>query len=418
MLSVVELFKDEGTRRRVGDRLGARLLWRHNEVNLVHLTTLYPGYIADFERRHPEAAGLSFADHQAALYRDAFAWSDYFVRHLKTRGHAGLHLVANYALLQGKWAREQGFTPAANQSAFSIVQAQLRAVRPDVLFVEDCFTFSAPKIRALREASANIRAVACYHGVESDPTMIVPRDALLLTCAMGLVEDWGALGFRTALLRHAFEPTVLDELPQSDGRAAVSFVGSCSPFVHPVRHEWLEAIADAVPELEVWTDSFNVRGRALARVTLASLARGRARRVWGHFTSSVSRHNRGAVYGKPMLAKLRDSLVTLNQHIGLSRPAAGNMRLFEATGAGACLVTDAKSDHAEVFTPDSEVVTYGSTAECIEKVRWLIEHPAAAREIARRGQERTLRDHTFAQRAIELEGLLLSHLHQRGKRSA
>jgi spore maturation protein CgeB len=93
------------------------------------------------------------------------------------------------------------------------------------------------------------------------------------------------------------------------------------------------------------------------------------------------------------------------------------MRLFEATGAGACLVTDAKSDHAEVFTPDSEVVTYASTAECIEKVRWLIEHPAAAREIARRGQERTFRDHTFAQRAVQLEGLLLEHLRDRGRQS-
>jgi hypothetical protein len=387
-------------------------------VNLVHLTTVYPGYIADFERRHPEAAGLSFADHQATLYRDAFGWSDYFVRHLRERGHTGLHLVANYASLQGKWAREHGFTPATNQGAFSVVQAQVRAARPDVLFVEDCFTFSVPRVRALIETSPSIRAVACFHGVESDPSAIVPRDALLLTCAMGLVEDWQALGYSTALLRHAFEPTVLDALPPSDGHAKVSFVGSCSPFVHPVRHDWLAAIADAVPELEVWTDSFNVRGRGLARVTLGSLARGGARRVWGHFTSSVSQHSRGAVYGLPMLTKLRDSLVTLNQHIGLSRPSAGNMRLFEATGAGACLVTDAKSDHAEVFTPDSEVVTYASTAECIEKVRWLIDNPIAAREIARRGQERTFRDHTFAQRAIELEGLLLAHLHRRGKRSA
>lgn len=383
-------------------------------MNLVHVTTLYPGYIADFERRHPETPGLSFADHRAALYEDAFGWSDYFVRHLSARGHRGLHLVANYAALQGKWAREHGFTPAANHGAFSIVQAQVRATRPDVLFVEDCFTFSAPKVRTLIETSPSIRAVACFHGFESDPTAIVPRDALLLTCAMGLVEDWQALGYRTALLRHAFEPSVLDGLPPLAERATVSFVGSCSPFVHPVRHDWLEAIADAVPELVVWTDSFNVRGRALARVTLGSLARGRARRVWRHFTSSVSRHSRGAAYGVPMLTKLRDSLVTLNQHGGLSRPSACNMRLFEATGAGACLVTDAQSDHAEVFTPDSEVVTYASTAECIEKVRWLIDHPAAAREIARRGQERTFRDHTFAQRAIQLEGLLLEHLQNRG----
>ena len=43
------------------------------------------------------------------------------------------------------------------------------------------------------------------------------------------------------------------------------------------------------------------------------------------------------------------------------------MRLFEATGSGACLVTDWKENLGELFEPDVEVVTYRSVAECVKK---------------------------------------------------
>jgi spore maturation protein CgeB len=379
-------------------------------VKLVHVTTIYPGYIADFERRHPEVAGMSFGQHRAALYRDAFGLSDYFVRHLEALGHQGLHLVANYSAIQMKWARENGFKPTPGQAMFSIVQAQVRAVRPELLVVEDCYAFPAAKTRLLAESAGSVRAVACFHGLDDDIRPLVPREALLIGCAPTLVKHWRELGYRTALVRHAFEPAVLETLSPPMEQSPLTFVGACSPLLHPDRHALLRAMARAFPELEVWTGSFNIRAKPLARITLSSLARARVRRVWSHFFSPLRRQVRGELYGVTMLGKLRDSLITLNHHIGLSRPTAGNMRLFEATGTGACLVTDAKRDLDAIFEPETEVVTYSSTMECIEKVRWLLDHPVQAQEIAQRGQRRTLRDHTFANRAYQLEELFSEHL--------
>ncbi len=50
-----------------------------------------------------------------------------------------------------------------------------------------------------------------------------------------------------------------------------------------------------------------------------------------------------------MYQVLRRSRITLNSHIDLAGREAGNMRLFEATGVGAFLLTDFKDNLHTLF---------------------------------------------------------------------
>ncbi|MBE2213391.1 MAG: glycosyltransferase [Opitutaceae bacterium] len=385
-------------------------------MNIAHITTLYPEYLTDFESRNPQIKAASFAEHRTLLYTDAFAWGDYFARYLAIRGKPCLHIIANYPALQHKWASENGFQPDSRDPLFSIVRAQVQQHATDFLFIEDCCAFPTAKVRLL-EAAVRLRGIACYHGVESNIDHLVPPEALLLTCSPPMAREWHSKGYRTAILRHAFEPSVLLGLPPSEKKVDVSFIGSCSPLWHPERHDWLLNVMQGVPALEIWTDSFRKSARAMARAIAASLVHGRGSRVLAHFASPLRRRAHPAIYGRKMLAQLGDSLVTLNAHITQRNPTAGNMRLFEATGVGACLVTDARDDLSEIFEPDVEVVTYATPEESVEKVRWLLDHPLDAQAIGKRGQDRTLRDHTFAKRAEQLEQLMIAHTRDRQTRS-
>ena len=111
-----------------------------------------------------------------------------------------------------------------------------------------------------------------------------------------------------------------------------------------------------------------------------------------------------------MFRRLRDSRVALNTHIDISPVNASNMRLFEATGVGTCLLTDWKANLRELFEPDAEVVAYRDAEECVEKVRYLLDHEAERRRIAAAGQRRTLRDHTFASRAALIDAVIREEL--------
>jgi spore maturation protein CgeB len=79
-------------------------------------------------------------------------------------------------------------------------------------------------------------------------------------------------------------------------------------------------------------------------------------------------------------------------------------RVFEAAGAGACLITDAWPGIELFLEPDVEVLVAHDGADVARHVEEL--DPERARAIGAAALERVLRDHTYAQRAEQVEALL------------
>jgi spore maturation protein CgeB len=92
------------------------------------------------------------------------------------------------------------------------------------------------------------------------------------------------------------------------------------------------------------------------------------------------------------------------------------MRLYEATGVGTLLITDWKENLHELFEPGKEVIAYRTPEECGELIQYYLEHEVEREAIARAGQERTLREHTYYQRMQELVDIITPLLHRRGGR--
>jgi hypothetical protein len=100
------------------------------------------------------------------------------------------------------------------------------------------------------------------------------------------------------------------------------------------------------------------------------------------------------------------SKISVNNHIDVAAGYAGNIRLFEVTGMGSCLMTDWMINLPEMFEEDVEIVTYRNADECVEKVNYLLDHPQELASIAAAGQRRTLRDHTYVNRAEQLDEIV------------
>ena len=132
-----------------------------------------------------------------------------------------------------------------------------------------------------------------------------------------------------------------------------------------------------------------------------------------HLSGSVdgilARHNRGALWGMAMYQALRRSRIGLNFHIDITGRAM-NIRMQETTALGTMLLTEADPSLAEQFAPGREVETFASAGELAEKIRHYLDHPEEREEIARRGQERCLRDYSMESRAAELADLIGSTL--------
>jgi spore maturation protein CgeB len=81
-------------------------------------------------------------------------------------------------------------------------------------------------------------------------------------------------------------------------------------------------------------------------------------------------------------------------------------RVFEAAGAGACIISDAWQGVEVFLEPGSEILVARDAQEVSAHLASLT--PRRAREIGLRAKARVLREHTYSRRAQQLEDLLLS----------
>jgi spore maturation protein CgeB len=78
-------------------------------------------------------------------------------------------------------------------------------------------------------------------------------------------------------------------------------------------------------------------------------------------------------------------------------------RVFEAAGAGACLITDAWEGIEQFLTPGSEVLVARDGHDVVAHLAELT--PERARRIAKAAQTRILGEHTYARRGAEVDKL-------------
>ena len=364
-------------------------------MRLLKLTTFYGGYLAGFYRDRPALAGRSFAEQKHALDHDAFGWADFWSKAMEPRGHAVSEVTVNADAMQRAWERENLPAGPVPRDLEDIAVAQGKRFRPDVLWVESPMPELA---RRMRNEVPSLRCVVGFVGSAMPPLADLRGNDIVISCAPESVERLRASGMPSAHLHHAFDSRIPGRIPDVGPSVDVAFVGQVlarSQF-HTGRELLLRTIAG-----RTGLTIFSSPPRRGIRARLATLvgAEPPGEDPGGNWKLPV--------WGLEMFRVLKGSKVVLNIHADSSPRFASNMRLFETTGMGACLLTDRRENLAELFEPGIEVVEYRGAEECVERVKWLLDHPSEREGIAAAGQRRTLRDHTFAARAPRLEEILL-----------
>jgi spore maturation protein CgeB len=404
-------------------------------MKLLKLTSFYTAYIQDFYARHPALDSQSYAQQKAALDYDAFGWGDFWSHALRPLDYEVMEVTANLEPLQRAWAREHGVEWRQATWVWDLAWDQVIRFQPTILFVDDYSTFSYQWLTEIRQTCPSIRVILGWCGAPHNEAGVFKACDAVLSCIPELVDYFRDRGHRSFHLNHAFEPRLLGRLEEINQDIDFSFVGSINrgKDSHRERERLLVNLASQVP-IQIFTPNLDLTRtdelKTLAKGTLYAVMQalqwtgipqgalvkmpkiGQAA-LWS-YRPMVAVHPRlktfaqSAVFGLEMYQTLRKSKVTFNHHIDISANSASNMRLFEATGVGACLITDWKNNLKELFVPEQEVVTYKSADECVEKVKWLLGHPQERRMIAEAGQARTLKDHTFTQRAVQLDKIIKS----------
>jgi len=390
-------------------------------MRIIILNGEYPRFVAWLYRSHPGLETASYAAQMAARNASLFGLADFYSRNFTALGHSAADIHVNNGFMQSAWAREHGMaietaepvgqtrqdrlpgwlqraaapikpllrplvrkvglSPRLGAASEEILLAQIEAFKPDVVLNQDVFYVDANLMRRIRQIGKPL--VVGQVGVEPSRGMDWTVYDLMLSQLPRLVQMFRAAGVRAEVSHLAFEPGLIGDLPSAPPQDIdISFVGSISTD-HRQRIALLEAVA-----------------------------RRHDLKLWGNMPKSLPPSSplhgcfQGEVWGAEMYQTLRRSRITLNSHIDIAGREAGNMRLFEATGVGAFLLTDFKDNLHELFEPGSEVAVWRSIDDCLTSIdRYLADAGARAR-IAAAGQARTMTQHTYGHRARELLRLI------------
>lgn len=97
-------------------------------------------------------------------------------------------------------------------------------------------------------------------------------------------------------------------------------------------------------------------------------------------------------------------VLNVNRHSMADAGFSPPTRIFEAAGAGACLITDRWDGIEEFFAPGREALVAGSAEEVVEHLRGV--SASQAGEIGGNMRRRALRDHTYRLRAEQFDSIL------------
>lgn len=405
-------------------------------------TTVYPAFARQFVDRNPDHEQLSFHELYRSFTSTLYGLSDFYAVHLRQLGHETQDLFASLEPLQKAWAREKGAVFREQSWLADIVLAQVRDFRPDVLFLQDLSPFEPAFRRQLRDACPKGALVVGWIGSPVTDLESFRDLDLVLTCVPGFVERLRKAGVKAELLALGFEPSILSSVkPREERDLCFTFVGSMinSTGFHSRRYGLIQRLMETTP-LEVWGEISSPwsssrkpgpadgmvfhTNRFLAALGVAADTRAgipflRRGAYWVSHPALPPLNERfpgrfhAPLFGREYYGLLARSQIAFNSHIDFAGQDAGNVRLFEATGMGACLLTDWKANLLNLFQPDVEVVVYRDGEEAIEKTVDLLEHPEKRKAIAAAGQRRTLAEHSYSRRAEQLVDIL-SHCARRG----
>ena len=167
-------------------------------------------------------------------------------------------------------------------------------------------------------------------------------------------------------------------------RCDLLFIGNRLPDRERRVEEFLLRASELAPELQ-----FGLGGEGWGSKQMPGNVR------W-HGHVGTEDHNRLNCSARMVLNVNRDSMAA----VGFSPPT----RIFEAAGAGACLITDHWPGIEEFFTPGREILVAGSAEDVVKLLRRFSRDEAE--KIGARMRERALTEHCYRLRAEQVEAIL------------
>lgn len=377
-------------------------------MKILFVQTNYPGFLSSFyedlkRKSSKDINKISYKNIKKYWANEFFGSADFYLKNLKPLGWSGDEIILNDWTMQSKWMIEQNLKLPNKNSEFinkiparitnffgfnnwmkKIFFEQLKYYKPDVVYIHDMTFFNLTDLKIIKKFTKLIVGQIAYP-LPLNTDLLKGYD-LIISSFPHYVEMFKNMGIDSEYLKWCVEESILNTVKGKNKKYNATYVGGLTPH-HSNGNKILEKVAKSI-DIDFWGYGENLLMP----------------------TSTIKKKFHGQAWGKKMYEIFADSKIVINRHINISGKYANNMRMFDATAMGALLLTDQKDNMNEFFNVGSEVVVYKNSDDLVKKAKFYLQHDKERKKIAKAGQKRTLKEHTYKIRMKELNSILLKYL--------
>lgn len=355
---------------------------------------------------NPQWENQSYEEISSRWFQQFYVYGDSFSHYSKKLGNLAYDFIADNFILQKKWAKENNIYFDDQHWHHDIVLAQINFYKPDIIYLQDIGTISPELRKRLKIIFSFIKKIIIFRGYPGGALTYFQDfcDAdIIFVGGTTLQKKFNLLSKKTIKLYHAFDARVLNYISISNQQKYLeaSFCGIAGGRTdgHAMRRNFLINCIKKSNVKVFSEDLFNLNKEKIYHKIKRKIFNKKYKNLLGK-----------SVFGIQYFETLANSKISLNIHSDVSLKEAENMRMFHATGVGSCLMTNSAENLNEIFEADKEVITFDSFQEFQEKLTFLISNPKVIYSISQAGQKRTLKDHTWENRAKIIHEIISKEL--------
>lgn len=316
----------------------------------------------------------TFDEAIAVFLNDRFG-AAHFLKPVLDRESSAFFANGDDEFAQRLWARKHGLP--ANAELDDILLAQIEEHRTEIFYNLDPMRFGDDFIRRL---PGTVRRTIAWRAAPSAGGRFFGYN-LVVNNFPSILESFKREGARVAPFSPAHDSELDAYAANADRPIDVLFVGTYSRH-HMARSHMLLAIAALRSEMNVVMHLDKSRFTTLAETPLGwvpPLKKYRRPR-------DIRAIAKGPVFGRDLLSTFGQAKIVVNGAIDMAGNERGNLRVWEALGCGAAMVSD-EGRYPAPMAPGSDFAVYRGVDEAVDHIRALARDDAARIAMAKRGHE-------------------------------
>jgi len=346
-------------------------------------------------------------EHRNIIFGDHYGWPSDICKHMNKIGVETELFIGNAEVLQKKWASENGFDSySTSEWKKEIVFEQIKQFRPDIVWLPGLFDYFGDFIRMIKPYC---KKVVLWHNAPTPEKINLDGIDTLITTVPNIFPNSQKYFEKTIITTAGFSRTIPEKVGTVEKKFDLTFIGGFS-IDHLDRLECLSFLLKNQVNLKVFGYVRIPPNPSKYRKLLNSVRllvnnfdfKGALKLFYPHRFNSyykkiglIKKNHYGENFGLDMYRLLAQSRVTLNYHIDCAGPYSGNIRMFEATGMGTCLITNESPHNSELFKLGKEIMTFKNKEDLLYKLKNTNFKSSEIAKISEAGQKRTLQSHSI-----------------------